>query len=473
VIIILDSNKIRMGWAMPRILIVDDEPTILNLLSKILNGQGYEVLPASNGGKALQLLQTERFDLMITDINMAPTNGMELLRRATESWPDMGVIILTAFGTVATAVEAMKGGAFDYITKPFKLDELVLTVQRALTYHNAIAENKDLKARLEYKEHLGGIVAESPGMRKVCEMIERVAPTPTTVLVYGESGTGKELVARALHHYSPRKDNVFMAINCAALPAQLMESEMFGYVKGAFTGANSTKTGLFETAHGGTLFLDEIGSMPLEIQSKLLRVLQDKKIRKVGGSDHTDVDVRIIAASNEKLEKLIEQGKFREDLYYRLSVISIDIPPLRNRPEDILPLVDHVLRRTLGPDAEIPSIDHETQSILDNYNWPGNVRELENAIQHAITFAQEGGITKDTLPAKIVHTVEDGLKSGIIANRLDQFKGKSLKAFLHDKEKEFLQRTIESLQGDKEKAASELGISLATLYRKLPSDLKK
>lgn len=458
---------------MPRILIVDDEPTILNLLNKILIGQGYDATPASNGEKALQLLQTEKFDLMVSDINMTPINGMELLRKATKDWPNMGVIMLTAYGTVATAVEAMKEGAFDYITKPFKLDELVLTVQRAITYQNAITENKNLKARLEYKTHLGDIVAESAGMRKVCEMVERVAPTSTTVLIYGESGTGKELVARALHHYSPRKDAVFMAINCAALPAQLMESEMFGYVKGAFTGATATKTGLFETSHGGTLFLDEIGTMPLEMQSKLLRVLQDKKIRKVGGSDHTEVDIRIIAASNEKLEKLIEQGKFREDLYYRLSVISINIPALRNRPEDILPLIDHILRRELGPDAELPLIDRETQTILDNYNWPGNVRELENAIQHAITFAQQGAITKDTLPAKIVDTVEEGMKSGIIACHRDQFKGKSLKAFLHDKEKEFLQRTIENLHGDKEKAASELGISLATLYRKLPSDLKK
>jgi DNA-binding NtrC family response regulator len=458
---------------MPRILIVDDEPTILNLLNKILVGQGYDATPASNGEKALQLLQTERFDLMISDINMTPINGMELLRKAGADWPDMGVIMLTAYGTVSTAVEAMKEGAFDYITKPFKLDELVMTVQRALEYHHAIAENKDLKARLEYKEQMGGIVAESPGMRKVCGMIERVAPTSTTVLIYGESGTGKELVARALHRYSPRKDATFMAVNCAALPAALMESEMFGHVKGSFTGATATKAGLFETTHGGTLFLDEISTMPLEIQSKLLRVLQDKKIRKVGGSDHTDVDVRIIAASNEKLETLIEQGKFREDLYYRLSVISIDIPPLRNRPEDILPLVDHILRREMGPDADVPLIDHEAQSVLDNYNWPGNVRELENAIQHALAFAQDGRITKDTLPAKIVNTVEEGIRSGVITSRHEQFKGKSLKMFLHDKEKEFLQRTIESVNGDKEKAANELGISLATLYRKLPSDLKK
>jgi two-component system, NtrC family, response regulator PilR len=456
---------------MPRILIVDDEPTILNLLNKILIGQGYDAVPASNGEKALELLESGSFDLMVSDINMTPVNGMELLRKAAEKWPDMGVIMLTAYGTVSTAVEAMKEGAFDYITKPFKLDELVLTVQRALEYHNAVSENKDLKARLESKEQLNGIVAESPGMRNVCDMIERVAPTTTTVLIYGESGTGKELVARALHHYSPRKKETFMAINCAALPAALMESEMFGHVKGSFTGASATKAGLFESAHGGTLFLDEIGSMPLEIQSKLLRVLQDKKIRKVGGSDHTDVDVRIIAASNEKLEALIEQGKFREDLYYRLSVI--DIPPLRKRPEDILPLVDHILRRELGPEAALPRIEHEAQDVLDNYNWPGNVRELENTIQHALAFAKDGIITLDNLPAKIVATVEEELKSGVISNRKEQYKGKSLKAFLHEREKEFLQSTIESLDGDKEKAASELGISLATLYRKLPSDLKK
>jgi DNA-binding NtrC family response regulator len=453
---------------MPRILIVDDEPTILNLLNKILTGQGYNTTPASNGEKALQFLETERFDLMISDINMTPINGMELLRKASKAYPDMGVIMLTAYGTVGTAVEAMKEGAFDYITKPFKLDELVLTVQRSLAYNNALTENKDLKARLNHREHLEGIVAEAPGMRKVCDMIERVAPTTTTVLIYGESGTGKELVARALHRYSPRKDETFMAINCAALPAQLMESEMFGHVKGAFTGATATKAGLFETAHGGTLFLDEITSMPLEIQSKLLRVLQDKKIRKVGGSDHKEVDVRILAASNEKLENLIKEGKFREDLYYRLSVISIDIPPLRDRPEDILPLIDHILRRELGTNAELPMIDHESQNILDNYNWPGNVRELENAIQHALAFAQDGIISKSTLPAKIVDSVEEGIRSGVITDRRAQFKGKSLKAFLHDKEKEFLKKTIDNLDGDKERAAEELGISLATLYRKLP-----
>ncbi len=452
---------------MPRILIVDDEPTILNLLNKILTGQGYDTTPASNGEKALQLLQTEAFDLMISDINMTPINGMELLSKASESYTNMGVIMLTAYGTVGTAVEAMKQGAFDYITKPFKLDELILTVQRALEYHNAITENKDLKA-MQVGTQFDGIVAESPGMRGVCDMIGRVAPTNTTVLVHGESGTGKELVARALHRYSPRKDKTFMAVNCAALPAALMESEMFGHVKGAFTGASVTKTGLFEAAHGGTLFLDEISSMPLDIQSKLLRVLQDKKIRKVGGSDHTEVDVRIIAATNEKLENLIEQNKFREDLYYRISVISIDIPPLRKRPEDILPLIHHTFKKELGTEAEMPMLDREAQNILDNYNWPGNVRELENTILHALAFLQDGKITKDTLPARIINKVEEGVRDGVIVNKHEQYRGKSLKAFLHEKEKEFLKKTIDRADGDKAAAAKDLNISLATLYRKLP-----
>jgi len=454
---------------MLRILIVDDEPTILNLLNKILTGQGYDTTPASNGEKALELLQTEVFDLMISDINMTPINGLELLSKASESYPAMSVIMLTAYGTVGTAVEAMKQGAFDYITKPFKLDELVLTVQRALEYKAALSENKDLKA-MQVGTKLNGIVAESPGMRDVCNMVERVAPTNTTILIQGESGTGKELVARALHHYSPRKERTFMAVNCAALPAALMESEMFGHVRGAFTGATTEKEGLFEAAHGGTLFLDEISSMPLDIQSKFLRVLQDKQVRKVGSSDHTKVDVRIIAASNEKLEDLIEQGKFRADLYYRLSVISIEIPPLRKRQEDILPLIHHTFKKELGAEAEMPLLDREAQNILDNYNWPGNVRELENTILHALAFLQDGIITAKTLPVRIMNHVEEGLRSGAIVNKHEQFRGKSLKAFLHEKEKEFLKKTIDRVDGNKAAAAKDLDISLATLYRKLPAE---
>ena len=454
---------------MPRILIVDDEPAILNLLSKILIGQGYGTALASNGENALQLLQTEKFDLMLSDINMTPINGMELLRKTAATRSDMGVIMLTAYGTVATAVEAMKEGAFDYVIKPFKFDELLLTIQRALEYHNAGNENKNPQAQI-VPERLDGIIAESASMRKVCETIERVAPASTTVLICGEKGGGKETVARALHRYSPRKDASFMTINCAA-SAQLLETEMFGCVKGAFAGADTAQTGLFETAHGGTLFLDEIGSMPLETQFKLLRVLQDNKICKVGGSDYTGVNVRIIAASNEKLEPLTAQGKFREDLYHRLSVICIDVPPLRNRVEDILPLAWQIMRRKLDSGTALPAIDYETQNVLNHYNWPGNVRELEDAIQHALIHAQNGRIIKDALPPKIVTTVEEGNESGVVTSRCEQFKGKSLKAFLQGKQKEVLQRTVGGVPGDKEKPAGELGASLAFLYRKRASDL--
>ena len=305
-------------------------------------------------------------------------------------------------------------------------------------------------------------------MRKVCEMIERVAPTDATVLIQGESGTGKELVAKAIHSYSKRKNGRFVAINCAAMPELLLESEMFGHVKGAFTGASSDKEGLFEVAAGGTLFLDEIGSMPLSIQGKLLRVLQEREIRRVGGTATVPVDVRVLAASNCMLESLIEEGRFREDLYYRLSVIPIEVAPLTQRKEDILPLVYHFLRTEIGPGKDLPEIDSDAQLILENYTWPGNVRELENAIRHAVTFAKGGKITVADLPAKISATVP--ATPAAASSPSAQYKGKSLKAFLRTKEKEYLSQVLETAGGDKEAAAKALKISLATLYRKLPED---
>lgn len=455
---------------MARILIVDDEPVILNLLNKILQGEGYEITPASNGEIAIKILKTETFDLIISDIKMEPVDGMQLLKNARQERPDTGIIMLTAYGSVSTAVEAMKEGAFDYITKPFKLDELLLTVQRALEYHNAIIENKGLKSQLESQTRLENIVAESDKMRKVCQIVERVAPTNTTILIHGESGTGKELIAKALHNNSPRENKNFIPVNCAALPENLLESEMFGHVKGAFTGATSNKEGLFEAANHGTLFLDEISAMPMSLQSKLLRVLQDKSIRKVGGNSTIEVDVRVIVASNENLERMIKQGTFREDLYYRLGVITIDLPPLRDRKEDILPIAQHILRKYHKSEGPLPTIVHEAQSVMAHYNWPGNVRELENVLQHALAFAQENEITLETLPVKIVDAVKGKFESGAIPKNAEEYKGKSLKAFLRSKEKEYLMNVIRSMEGDKEKAAKALNISLATLYRKIAND---
>ena len=452
---------------MARILLVDDEPSILSVLSALLKAEGYDVVPALGGDKAKGVLASEEFDLMISDIRMSPVNGMELLKIAHDDRPTMSVIMLTAYGSVETAIEALKLGAFDYVTKPFKVDELLITVQRALEYNKALSENADLKAQLGTKYHLENIVAESAVMQNVCDMIKRVAPTDTTILIYGESGTGKELVAKAIHAQSRRKEKKFLAVNCAALPEPLLESEMFGHTKGAFTGATGNKEGLFEAASGGTIFLDEIGAMPLSIQGKLLRVLQEKEVRRVGSNDNIPIDARVLAATNTRLEQLMQEGKFREDLYYRISVIPIEIRPLRERIEDILPLVYHVLRKESPQGSTPPTLDTEVCAILESYPWPGNVRELENAIKHAMTFAKDNKITKDVLPPKIAATPAKATSASPLAD-MDASKCKSLKAFIRAKEKEYLQQVLSHTGGDKEEAAKALKISLATLYRKLP-----
>ncbi|MFA7158444.1 MAG: sigma-54 dependent transcriptional regulator [Kiritimatiellia bacterium] len=449
---------------MAKVLLVDDEASILSVLSVLLKAEGYEVLPVDNGEKAIELIKSTPFDLMISDIRMRPVDGIALLKAARETRPTMSVLMITGYGTIETAVESLKYGAFDYITKPFKVDELLITVQRAIEYNKTINENIDLKAQLTGKYRFENIIAESRSMRNVCEMIDRVAPTDATVLIYGESGTGKELVAQAIHSYSSRKNKKFLPLNCAALPEPLLESELFGHVKGAFTGASTDKTGLFEVANTGTIFLDEIDSMPLSIQAKLLRVLQDKQIRRVGGNDPITVDVRVLASTNTRLEQKIAAGTFREDLYYRLSVIPIEIKPLRERPEDVLPLVYHVLHHELGTNKELPTIEPDVLKIIEQYSWPGNVRELENAIKHALTFAKNNIISKECLPGKMIQVVG----AGGIDVRHETFKGKSLKAFLRMKEKEYLADVLKDTNGDKQKAAKSLRISLATLYRKLP-----
>ena len=449
---------------MAKILLVDDEASILSVLSVLLKAEGYEVVPVDNGEKAMELIKSTPFDLMISDIRMRPVDGITLLKSARELRPAMSVLMITGYGTIETAVESLKYGAFDYITKPFKVDELLITVQRAIEYNKTISENIDLKAQLTGKYRFENIIAESRSMRNVCEMIERVAPTDTTVLIYGESGTGKELVAKAIHSYSSRKNKKFLPLNCAALPEPLLESELFGHVKGAFTGASADKTGLFEVANNGTLFLDEIDFMPLGIQAKLLRVLQDKQIRKVGGNEPITVDVRVLASTSTRLEQKIAQATFREDLYYRLCVIPIEIKPLCERPEDIMPLVYHVLHQELGGNKELPNIEPDVLAVIEQYSWPGNVRELENALKHALTFAKNNVISKDCLPVKVIQASVTGGAD----IRHENYRGKSLKAFLRMKEKEYLADVLKDTNGDKQKAAKSLRISLATLYRKLP-----
>jgi len=454
---------------MAKILLVDDEPSILSVLCTVLRSEDYDVTAAADGQQAIELVKNGDFDLVISDIRMSPINGMDILKVVHQERPEVSVIMLTAYGSVETAIEALKLGAFDYVTKPFKVDELLITVQRALSYRNALNENATLKEQLQTRYQFDNIIAESPAMKNVCDMLGRVAPTDTTVLIYGQGGTGKELIAKAIHAYSLRSKKNFLPVNCAALPEPLLESEMFGHVKGAFTGATSDKEGLFEAANGGTIFLDEIGSMPMSIQGKLLRVLQEKEVRRVGSNKTVSVSARVLAATNTPLEKMIEDGTFREDLFYRISVIPIEIAPLCERREDILPLVYHVIKKETPEGQDYPSLSADVCSLLEGYNWPGNVRELENAIKHAMTFSKDGHITRDVLPPKIANaSAMTEAESG--AERFDASRGRSLKAFLREQEKKYLNQVLQFTGGDKEKAAKTLRISLATLYRKLPSE---
>lgn len=454
---------------MAKLLVVENEPALLGLLGTLLKGEQHDVTPAKSAEEAVGILEQQAFDLMLSDIRMGKMDGMELLKRAREMVPTMPVIMLTAYGTVSTAVDALKLGAFDYLTKPFKIDELLNTVRRALEYNRALQENAVLKAQLETRYRLGNIIAESPSMQKVCEMIRRVGPTDATVLITGESGTGKEIVAKAIHASSLRKEKLFLPVNCAALPEPLLESEMFGHVKGAFTGADAHKAGLFEAAEGGTIFLDEIGSMPVSIQSKLLRVLQEREVRRLGSNQYTPVNARVLAATNDDLRDRIKQGLFREDLFYRLSVISIEIEPLRKRREDILPIAFSIIRKEIPANEKAPIIGREACAILESYDWPGNVRQLENCIKHALTFGNRQEIVPADLPPQVLdapRTSGVGAEKGVAAQNLQN--AASLKAFLREKEKEYLEQVLEKAGGDKEAAAKKLNISLATLYRKLP-----
>ncbi len=462
--------EIRM--LMAKILLVDDEPRVLSLLSTLLKSDGHDATVILDGAQALPLIQSEKFDLVITDLRLKTINGIELLKSIRTSNPDLPVILLTAFATVETAIDAMKLGAFDYITKPFKVDELLNAVHGALDFGHSLKEgggNLELPAVAE--ESAEDFLAESPSMKNVREMVRRVAPTDATILLAGESGVGKEVVAQAIHRNSRRKDKPFVAVNCAALPENLLESEMFGHTKGAFTGATANKEGLFETASGGTLFLDEMCSMPLVIQGKLLRVLQEKEIRRVGGTANIPVDVRVLVASTRNLEDLVRSGAFRQDLFYRLAVITIDIHPLRERKEDVLPLVHYYLRHATPEGQPLPVVSREAGDILMAYHWPGNVRELENAIQHALTFARDGQITADVLPPKIIKETQASGRVLVESNNGAAYRNLSLKAYLRQKEKEYLAQVLESVNGDKEKAAQAMKISLATLYRKLPDEI--
>ncbi|MDA3923569.1 MAG: sigma-54 dependent transcriptional regulator [Kiritimatiellae bacterium] len=458
---------------MTKILIVDDEARILMLLQSLLKANNYEVLTAKSGEVALtRLKEDDTFDIVITDLRMSPMDGMTLFHEIKKIYPAIPVILLTAYASVETAIDAMKNGAFDYMTKPFKVDELIAILKRAEEHIKKEGGSVASKADEPLRYHFENLIATNAAMQYVCDMIERVAPTSATVLINGESGTGKEVIARSIHTSSPRKNEPWIAVNCAALPEHLLESEMFGHIKGAFTGAANDKIGLFESANNGTLFLDEISSLPLLLQGKLLRVLQEKEIRRVGDNKSIQLDVRVIAASNTNLEQMVVQGSFRADLFYRFAVITLDIPPLRERTDDILPLAKHFIKSECFNhyiEREEPSLSKDAADILMNYSWPGNVRELENAIKHAITFLQGDAITPELLPPRILQRTKDFKAAQNNTNANDR-GNTSLKGFLKLKEKEYLEQILSSTNGNKEKAAETLKVSLATLYRKLADD---
>src|SRR5436190_585713 len=386
---------------MAKVLLADDEVTMVQMVTEVLRTEGHEVFPFTNGSAALEAIETVVPELVITDLYLDKTRAQwfDILHKARSLNPPGVVIVITGFGTIETAVEAMKNGAYDYLEKPFKLDELKLCIQRALSYNTAISENVYLRKQLKKKYQFSQIIGTSVKMQEVYKLIERVADTDSTILVLGESGTGKELVAKALHYNSRRQFAPFVPVNCSALPESLLESELFGHRKGAFTGAISDKKGLFQEADGGTIFLDEVGSMSPMLQSRLLRVLQEREVRRVGDNVPVYVNVRVVAATNEPLEKRIKEGTFREDLYYRLNVIPIHLPALRERPDDVPLLVSHFLRdKVHARTGKAFQITRQAMEVLIAHHWPGNVRELENAIERACALCEEGVIRVSDLP---------------------------------------------------------------------------
>ncbi len=487
---------------MAKILLVDDEITMVQMVCEVLRADGHEVFPFTSAHGVLEALTERHPDLVITDLYLDKTkaHGMEILQKARALNPPPACLMITGFGTVESAVEAMRLGAYDFLEKPFKLDELKLSIQRALNYTRTVAENTLLRRELKQRYGFHQIIGAAPPMQEVFRMIERVADTDATVLILGESGTGKELVARALHFNSRRQHAAFVPINCSALPENLLESELFGHRKGAFTGAINDKNGLFHEADGGTIFLDEIGSMPAQLQSRLLRVLQEREVRRVGDNVAVSVNVRVLAATNENLEKLVTEGKFREDLFYRLNVVPILMPSLRERAEDVPVLVAHFLRDKVHSRTGRPfQISRRALEALCRHNWPGNVRELENAIERASVLSESPLIKIRDLPPVVVQKIptgewdepetalvaefpqsSPGLIPGTATPQPDASPPKpgtampshivSLKRFIRDQENAYLNHVLKLTNQNKEEAARLLDISLATLYRKVAGE---
>ncbi|MEK6815756.1 MAG: sigma-54 dependent transcriptional regulator [Nitrospirota bacterium] len=446
---------------MPSILVVDDDPPQREIVGVILTGEGYRVQTAGGGREALKAYRSDSFDVVLTDLKMPDLAGDALLDALIREDPSACVIMMTAHGTIASAVEAMKKGAFDYLTKPIDRDALLLTVRRAADRVSLVRENRRLKEELEDRFRIENMVGSSGRMEEVRQMIRRLAPTSSTVLITGESGTGKEIVARAVHFSSPRRGGPFRVINCAAIPETLLESELFGYERGAFTGATAAHPGLFEAAQGGTVLLDEIGEMPLPMQAKILRVLQEKEVRRVGGNTSLTVDVRILAATNRDLERDVRTGRFRADLYYRLCGLVIPLPPLRDRRTDIAELAEHFLARhnRENPNRRILGITPAAMERLVQFPWPGNVRQLQSAIERAVVLSSGDWIDLKDLPVEIR---ERPISIGQVDFEIPD-EGFSFEEF----EREIILKALRKSDGVVARAARLLGMSYRTLQYRL------
>ncbi len=451
--------------AYEKILVADDEQSMREFLDIMLSKEGYKVTLASNGEEVLRLIENDIFDLALLDIRMPRIDGITALKKIKDASPETVVIMITAYASTDTAIKAMKEGAYDYITKPFKIEEIKLIIKNALEKRSLQSENILLKKVVRDRFHFENIIGQSPKMMAIYELLEKVSPTKTNILITGESGTGKELVAKAIHFNSPRKDKPFVTLNCGAIPEALIESELFGHMKGAFTDAISTKKGLFEIADGGTIFLDEISELPLLMQVKLLRVLQDKEFKRVGGTEDIKVDVRIISATNKDLEEAVREKKFREDLFYRLNVIQIKLPPLRERKEDIPLLAEHFLKKySQELNKNISRISPDALRILLNYDYPGNVRELQNIIERAVALETSEELT----PKNLNSYIEDQLPTKKIPFDLEiPNEGIDLERFVSDIEKTLILKALDKTKGIKKKAAELLHINFRSMRYRL------
>ena len=442
------------------VLVVDDDIDMCELVREGLKKRDFEVEATTDGERALQTVRDREFDVIVTDIQLGTISGLDLCKEVAVNRPDVPVVVITAHGNMEVAVSAIRAGAYDFINKPFRIDELALTLERAVRHRQLQDEVKRLRQAVQGVTRVESLVGESPAMQRVYDVVEQVAQGDATVLVTGESGTGKELVARAIHERSERAEAPFVAINCAAMPATLLESELFGHVRGAFTDAKRSRPGLFVQASGGTLFLDEIGEMPLEMQAKLLRVLQERKVRPVGGDAEISFDTRIIAATNRDLETEVEEKRFREDLYYRINVVRIHVPPLRSRGHDMLLLAQHFLEGYAKRNAKsVVGVSSATAQKLIDYDWPGNVRELENSMERAVTLTKFSEITVDDLPEKI----RDYQSSKMVISGDDPEELPTL----DEVERRYIRRVLKAVGGNKTHAARVLGLDRRTLYRKI------